>query len=283
MEDPTNYKYDVAISFLFRDSAMASEIQERLSRSLRVFFFPREQEELAGTDGMETMRVPFRTGSILSLVLFRRGWGETPWTRVEATAIQERCLATGWGSAFFLMLNNTDAPPRWLPETRVRFNMQDFGLEQAVGAVKQRALESGARLSDSSIRQRARLAHLETERIALQTQCFGDVRWIVSDAEPHVLGILESCQRAVAELGEVGISCRSAFQRFQFVMTNGVISVSLGWTLRYTNVMSGLRLSSHIGQLVLPGERSHYLFGGPPPIFEEREISPKLGYAGDLY
>jgi hypothetical protein len=44
-------KYDVAISFLSADESIAAALHNRLSESLQVFFYPRNQEELAGTNG----------------------------------------------------------------------------------------------------------------------------------------------------------------------------------------------------------------------------------------
>src|SRR5215472_12360505 len=82
--------YDVAISFLVRDEDTARSIHDDLKAAgLKVFFFPHKQEELAGTNGMETMRAPFMDARV-NVVLFRKPWGETPWTRVEDGAISER-------------------------------------------------------------------------------------------------------------------------------------------------------------------------------------------------
>jgi hypothetical protein len=55
-----NPKYDVAISFLAKDEPIAGALHDELAKSLDVFFFPRNQEELAGTDGLESMRAPSR-------------------------------------------------------------------------------------------------------------------------------------------------------------------------------------------------------------------------------
>ena len=96
-------EFDVAISFLSADCPTAEQIADRLT-PLNVFFFPRNQEEVAGTDGMESFRDAFRNNSRIQVVLYRAAWGETPWTRVEATAIQERCLAEGWRGLFFVAL-----------------------------------------------------------------------------------------------------------------------------------------------------------------------------------
>jgi len=71
-------KYDVAISFLVQDLTLAQAIRDKLSEGLEVFFFPHNQEELAGTDGLESMRTPFLHESRVNLVLYREKWGNTP-------------------------------------------------------------------------------------------------------------------------------------------------------------------------------------------------------------
>jgi hypothetical protein len=83
--------FDVAISFLARDERIAAELHSKLANGLNVFFFPRNQEELAGSNGLESMREPFLNARVV-VVLFRAPWGETPWTRVEQTAITDRAL-----------------------------------------------------------------------------------------------------------------------------------------------------------------------------------------------
>lgn len=66
-----NPKYDVAVSFLAADESIAAELNRQLSETLSVFFFPKRQAELAGTDGMESMRRPFYEDSRLMFLLFR--------------------------------------------------------------------------------------------------------------------------------------------------------------------------------------------------------------------
>jgi hypothetical protein len=120
-------KYDVAISFLFRDLRTAHALYDELATSgLKVLFFPRRQEELAGTSGMESMRAPF-LGARVNVVLFRNPWGETPWTRIEDAAISERCFKGGWSTLMFVQLDKTSPLPGWLPPTHVRFSYDDYG------------------------------------------------------------------------------------------------------------------------------------------------------------
>ena len=59
-----NPKFDVAISFLARYEQTAAALYRELSQSLNVFFFPQRQEDLAGTDGLESMREPFLDDSL---------------------------------------------------------------------------------------------------------------------------------------------------------------------------------------------------------------------------
>jgi hypothetical protein len=49
-----NPKYDVALSFLGKDADIASALNEKLSQSLQVFFFPRRQDELADLSQLGT-------------------------------------------------------------------------------------------------------------------------------------------------------------------------------------------------------------------------------------
>jgi hypothetical protein len=104
MGDP---KYDVAISFLVQDISLATALHDRLREGLEVFFFPRSQEELAGTDGLESMREMFRHESRLNVILYRPRWGNTPWTTVEEIAIKESCLENSFKNIFVYVVENT--------------------------------------------------------------------------------------------------------------------------------------------------------------------------------
>jgi hypothetical protein len=123
-------KYDVAISFLLRDEPKAEAIYWKLSEGLQVNFFPRSQEELVGTDSLQSRRKPFFDDSRVILVLYREVWGKTPWTRDEHDAIKEDCRLYGWRRLFFIVLDEETALPSWLPPYFVSFNFDDYGLEQ---------------------------------------------------------------------------------------------------------------------------------------------------------
>jgi hypothetical protein len=137
--------YDVAISFLSGDEPLALKLQEQLSESLSVFVYSKKQEQLAGTDGLESFRQAFFAQSRLVVVLYRNGWGKTPWTAVEELAIKERMFNGGWKHLLFVMLDKQSPYPAWLPETHIRLDYTRFANE-LVGAIKLRALELGSEL-----------------------------------------------------------------------------------------------------------------------------------------
>jgi hypothetical protein len=62
-----------------------------------------------------------------------------------------------------MMLDNTNSPPKWLPTTHVRFNYADFGIEQAIGAIKARVQEAGGTIAPPTALKRAELSRQETE------------------------------------------------------------------------------------------------------------------------
>jgi hypothetical protein len=158
-------KHEVAFSFLAADVALATKFADSLAR-LPTFVFSRKQEDLAGTDGQETFRAAFRFDSRLNTVLLRSGWGQTPWTRVEQTAIQERCLADGWDRLLVVRLDDSPAP-KWIPQLNLYLDLRAFPFEQAVGAIKRQVQFLGGKPEPPSpldtARNVARLAQFEKE------------------------------------------------------------------------------------------------------------------------
>jgi TIR domain len=126
-ESAVDVIHDAAISFLAADEGIAGAIASALEASgLNVFFFPKKQEELAGSDGLDSMREPFLKARV-AVALYREPWGKTKWTRIEETAIKDRCLEIGWQSLQFVMLDKKKAHPKWLPNTHIRYNYEDYG------------------------------------------------------------------------------------------------------------------------------------------------------------
>lgn len=174
-EQPTlaaaDFEFDVAVSFLRSDLDLALELRGRLEPQLRAFVYSREQESVAATDGLESFREVFRERARISVVLFRKNWGNTPWTGVEEIAIKDRCLATKYRSLVLVALDDTESP-QWVPDGYIHFDHKTYPVEQLVGVIKARAQTLGAKLRESSLAEQA---------VAIKRQrAFDDVRPDVS-------------------------------------------------------------------------------------------------------
>jgi hypothetical protein len=261
-------KYDAAISFLARDVATAQAIHDRLLGSgLKVFFFPRNQEELAGTNGLESMREPFFDARI-AVVLFAAPWGETPWTRVEATAVQERCLQKGWDSLMFVQLDTTSQIPRWLPSTHVRFAFEQYGVDQLAGAIKLRIQEQGGKLLPPDAMTEAKRVASEAAHLQDRERLMRDRAWIESTVHRAVRETMqELCRLAQEADSQHGFQIACGAKDFACVIRSGFVSFGVGWKQPIFNSVGRdayggdcyLRATEFSGGINLPGENGWFM------------------------
>jgi hypothetical protein len=227
-------KYDVAISFLSRDEALASSLNDKLD-GLKVFFFPRKQEELAGTNGLESMREPFQTARIV-VVLYRQPWGNTNWTRVEQAAITDRFLKQGWDWLLFVQLDNAGALPVWLPDTHVRFAFEQYGIEQLAGAIKFRVQQRGGRIEPPSAVTHARRVQREAELLADQKSLFRDQRWIEGHLHYQIEALMSRLVTLTDEIKTgAGMNFVAGVEGKRCVLRDNRVSMNVGWRQSYVN------------------------------------------------
>lgn len=269
--------YDVAVSFLYEDLALAQGLYDELSKELKVFFFPRNQEELAGSDGLESMREPFRSQSRLNVVLYRQKWGKTPWTGVEEVAIKESCLATSFRSIFFFVIEPTSEIPTWLPETHVRFNFADFTLDQAIGAIKARVQERGGHFKPMTPARKVALLQVEDEYQR-------DRRQISS--QDGMQNIQQNVELLFAEIGsqledvnadghlhiEHQIKVRSWDMEQYCLLGTQRLGMSILWFQRYSNMLddAGLIVRELNENAIIPP--GHMRLQQPDILREERYL-----------
>jgi hypothetical protein len=223
----TGPTYDVAISFLFHDLRTAQALHDELATSgLKVFFFPRRQEELAGTSGMESMRAPF-LGARVNVVLFRNPWGDTPWTRIEDAAISERCFKGGWSTLMFVQLDKTSVLPGWLPPTHVRFSYDDYGLTQLIGAIKLRVQEHGGAIKRVDALGKAEAVKREADYFADRDRLMRDATWI-AELRRSISDAMAELVRLASEINRLPIRPKPYFRRLE-----------IGFHLGYRRLPSG--------------------------------------------
>lgn len=150
-----SYKYDVAFSFLAQDEPLADELNDLLQGRVSTFLYSKKQEALAGADGEERFNSVFAEESRLVVVLYRAGWGESRWTRIEQTAIRNRAFEHGYGFAKFIPLDEPPAVPKWLPQTQLWIGLKRWGTLAAAGVIEARIQELGGEPREESVADKA--------------------------------------------------------------------------------------------------------------------------------
>lgn len=254
-------KYAIALSFLDGDRALAQSVADRLSESLSVFIYTDRQVELAGTNGLDSFSRTFASGCDLVVVLYRDGYGQTPWTGVELAAIESRFLREGAAFLFLLMLDDKAELLPWIPSSLVRYSLSHFGFEQAIGAIKARALERGALLRLATPVDRARVAE---RRIAYQRETkrlFSSADGVdqVGGQFAILMDKLEAVANAIAE-GSPGLQLQFARQGW-FGVNMDHVAMKVCLLRRYTNTLDGteVQVEWFNCRILLPGDpRSYY-------------------------
>jgi hypothetical protein len=284
-----NPEYDVAISFLAKDEKIAAAIHRQLSETLKVFFFPRNQSELAGTDGMVTMRKPFLEESRVIVVLYREPWSQTPWTRIEETAIQEACLAGGWKRLFFIVLDRSNLLPKWLPEYHVRYNWEDFGIDQISGAIKARVLENGGEQSPLTPMKRAEMLRADEKyRYDKSRLDSSEGTKAILDKVTELIREIERHCDEVNSQGHLiirhGVDLTHANAYQSCVITDNRVGIIVFWQQPYSNSLdkSGLFIREFCGGLILPSEIGQRMYLDQPKHLHEEKYDPELSLAREV-
>lgn len=196
------FKYDIAFSLLSKDAQLAEALADELA-PLKCFVFTQRQRDLVGRDSVEAFAEVFRSDARLAVVLYRSGYGETEYTDLEARGIQDRGMETGWESPVLINLDGSQ-PPSWYPKRNIWLDLKRYPLSQAVGAIRLRAEQLGARrkaetasevldrLARRKADEKARKAHEDSPQAVLEvaaevTSLFGDLGAII-EARRDVLG-----------------------------------------------------------------------------------------------
>lgn len=137
------YKYDLAISLLDEDSQLGWDIVKGLGQLEKVFFYKKDVSELTFKNGINTFSDIFAQKSRFVLVLYRENYGNTDWTAVEHSVIQERFKKTIKSAncpILFCKLDKSENPI-WLPETYIYHFIDE--LDELIKILRERLIELG--------------------------------------------------------------------------------------------------------------------------------------------
>jgi hypothetical protein len=238
-----SYQYDVAFSFLAQDEPIAVQLTDLLQGRLRVFLYSKSQGEIAGTDGEKSFNAVFGEQSRLVVVLYRNGWGQTPWTRIEETAIRNRAFDQGYDFVKFIPLDENPSVPRWLPRTQLWLGLKRWGAAGAVSVIEARVQELGGEPREESVQERA--ARFErSRRFSEERRQFLNSDAGVNAANKEFAAFTSEVQRLISEIKESASSITFQLKeaREQFVVLGLRIGLSVDWRFRYRNTLGDVRL-----------------------------------------
>lgn len=189
-------------------------------------------------------------------VLYRKGWGETPWTRIEETAIRGRAFEEGYEFLTLALLDKPAEAPDWVPKNRIWIGLDRWEIEGAAAVIEARVQEKGGTpneetLEDMALRFKREIAVEEQKQAFLQSgkgvqaankavaELFSELRRVVEDASDG-----ESTIGLSIDVGER--ECAIYGERF---------CVHFYWNLTYSHTLdfSGLYLELWDGHVAING------------------------------
>jgi len=251
-------KYDVAISFLYGDLALARKLYDALTPQFSVFLSEECQGELGGRDGVDRFTAVFRSEARVVVVLYREAWGTTRWTRIEETAIKDRWLNDGADFLLFVNLEPSDAKPRWLPDTKLWMRISsDWKVDDIVTAITFKAREAGVipqRLTarDLAVREQRRIDDARERQTKLRSEG-------ATAGAAEVKALFDSIETIAGDVntGTPGVQVSVKRRPDICALRQGRGSVVIAWNNRYGNTDLGAALivREWDGPMGLPEER----------------------------
>lgn len=202
--ETTKYKYDVAFSFCKEDEQLVQILNERIGDRVKTFFYPRQQSELVGLDGEEKFNKIFSKQARLIVVIYRKKYGTTSWTRVEETAIKNRALIEGYDFTIYIPVETDRNTPNYLPKSRIWYDYNRFGTEGLCAIIEKRVTDlDGQILSENSEFKAKRLKRKLDHKKRLNDYFNSYLKEYITDAGLEFKSLKENVKQKLINLADI--------------------------------------------------------------------------------
>lgn len=250
------FKYDVAFSFIAEDEELVTQINDLIQDRVNTFLYSRKQGEIAGTDGEQTFNRVFGSEARIVFVLYRNGWGETPWTRIEETAIRNRAFEEGYDFVIFAPLDKPQNVPKWLPKNRIWVGIDRWGIEGAATVIEARIQEVGGSPREETVEDRAsRIGRAIAAEKRKQAFLYSESG--VKAANTAIRNLFSDFERVIKNLSdsENSVKLQTETTREQCAIYGSNFTVFFHWSLSFSNTLksSALYISLWKGSVPVRG------------------------------
>jgi hypothetical protein len=253
-QDPPKFEFDVAFSFHSLDESLAAQLNDRLQDRYRTFLYSEQQKILAGRNGEDTFNEVFRKKAQFVVVLFRKEWGETPFTKIEQRAIRDRAYDEGYGFTLFIPTETQPSMPPWVERTRLYLSLQRFGVDSAAAVIESKLQELGSEPVIESATQRAQRLQRSLAFKKAKNDFAQSAQGAAAGAAAYS-AVLENIKSLVDELSSDTIAHLKMEQHTSWVLFGMGPWLLFNWTNRYSNVLENAALEAQFyrNQPRLPG------------------------------
>jgi hypothetical protein len=158
----SDFKYEVAFSFLDRDRELALAVKDLLG-DMPAFVYSDRREEITGQNGVDAYSAVFSRDARVIVVLFRDGWGATDWTAIEQTAITTHGLKLRWETVLLVKLDEHSLPV-WVPPSSIYADFEKFGTTGLAAVTRNMVSRAGGTTKEETVKELAERAARELRR-----------------------------------------------------------------------------------------------------------------------
>lgn len=237
-----DFKYDVAFSFLKQDEPLANTINNLLQDRVSTFIYSKQQDEIAGKDGEETFNRVFGCEARVVAVLYRDGWGQTPWTRIEEIAIRNRAYKKGYNFAVFIQLDHASAVPEWLPKTQIWVAFERWGIQGAATVIEAKIQETGGTPHEETAEEQAtRISRqiIANEKRKDFLESSKGVHTAMQEFDELFNKINQLSQNIENPKSRIMFTIERANRQKEFAVLSHGLKLSIEWSLQFSNSLEG--------------------------------------------
>jgi hypothetical protein len=150
------FEYDVAFSFCHEDELLATQLNELICDRYKTFIYYEQQQRLSGKDGEVEFKRVFSSEARVVVILYRKKWGETQFTRYECEAIRERGAEHGYDFTLLVPTEKEILLPAWFPKYRLWHLLERYGIEGAASVIESRIQENNGIIKEENAEEKAK-------------------------------------------------------------------------------------------------------------------------------